>query len=83
LDVGTNNEEFLKDKFYMGSKTKRNRGKEFWDFTDEFLEAVQKKWPNCLIQFEDFSTDVAFDLLDRHRNKLCCFNDDIQGTGYI
>jgi len=83
LDVGTNNKSFLDDKFYMGIKKERNRGKEFFEFTDEFIDSVHKKWPNCLVQFEDFSTDVAFDLLEKNRTKMCCFNDDIQGTGAV
>lgn len=55
------------------------RGKEFFDFVDEWIRAVHKKWPNCLVQFEDFSNDVCFDLLDKYRNEILCFNDDIQG----
>lgn len=83
LDVGTNNEYLLNDDLYLGLKQKRIRGQEFYDFVDEFLMAVHDKWPNCLVQFEDFSNDVCFDLLEKYRNKILCFNDDIQGTGAV
>lgn len=83
LDVGTNNDSLLKNPFYLGFHEKRIRGDEFYKFTDEFMSAIQDKWPNCLVQFEDFSNDVCFDLLERYRNKYHCFNDDIQGTGAV
>lgn len=79
LDVGTNNDRLLADKFYLGLRHRRIRGPEFFEFTDEFMEEVKKKWPNALIQFEDFSNDVCFTMLDRYRNDYFCFNDDIQG----
>lgn len=83
LDVGTNNESLLNDGLYLGLRQKRVRGPEFYAFVDEFLHAVKDKWPHCLVQFEDFSNDVCFDLLDKYRDQLLCFNDDIQGTGAV
>lgn len=83
LDVGTNTEKYLNDPLYLGEQKQRVRGKEFIEFTDEFMNAVKSKWPNCLVQFEDFSNDVCFELLERYRNDYRCFNDDIQGTGAV
>jgi len=81
LDVGTDNEELLNDKFYLGVAQKRLRGKEYYQLVDEFMEAVRYRWPNVLVQFEDFSSNVAQRLLNKYRDKHLCFNDDIQGTG--
>jgi len=83
LDVGTNNEELRTDPLYLGNRSKRLRGKEFDEFIDEFMKAVSSKWPHCVIQFEDFSNDVCFDILERYRQRYVCFNDDIQGTGAV
>ena len=81
LDVGTNNEKLLQDPFYLGIPQKRIRGKDYYHLVDEFMQAVRFRWPNVMVQFEDFSSDVAQRLLDKYRNKHLCFNDDIQGTG--
>ena len=81
LDVGTNNEKLLQDPFYLGIPQKRLRGKEYYHFLDEFMQAVRFRWPNVMVQFEDFSSDVAQKLLDKYRDQHLCFNDDIQGTG--
>ncbi|CAK0786805.1 hypothetical protein CVIRNUC_010019 [Coccomyxa viridis] len=83
LDVGTNNEELQKDKFYLGNKHNRLDGDEHMAVVEEFCMAARAKWPEVLIQFEDFPTDKAFAILDRMRNKVLCFNDDIQGTGAV
>ena len=80
---GTNNKELKDSSFYLGTKENRERGKDFWEFIDEFMKTVKKKWPNCLVQFEDFSNDVCFELLEKYRKKQLCFNDDIQGTGLL
>lgn len=83
IDVGTNNEGLLADELYLGLKRKRVRGPEFYELMSEFMSSVKKQWPNCLVQFEDFSNDVCFDLLDQYRDVQLCFNDDIQGTGAV
>jgi len=81
LDVGTDNEELLSDKFYLGVQEKRLRGSRYWHLVDEFMQAVRFRWPNVMVQFEDFSSEVAQTLLDKYRDVHLCFNDDIQGTG--
>jgi len=81
LDVGTDNEELLNDKFYLGVNKKRLRGKEYYHLVEEFMNAVRYRWPNVLVQFEDFDSSVAQRLLDKYRENHLCFNDDIQGTG--
>jgi malic enzyme len=81
LDVGTENETLLNDQFYLGIPKRRLRGKDYHYLVDEFMDAVRFRWPNVLVQFEDFSSDVAQTLLDKYRNDHLCFNDDIQGTG--
>jgi len=81
LDVGTDNEELLNDEFYIGVPQKRLRGKEYYHLVDEFMNAVRYRWPNVLVQFEDFDSSVAQRLLDKYRDNHLCFNDDIQGTG--
>jgi len=81
LDVGTDNEELLNDKYYLGVNKKRLRGEKYFYMIDEFMDAVRFRWPRVLVQFEDFSSEVAQTLLDRYRDDQLCFNDDIQGTG--
>ncbi|PHM66054.1 malic enzyme [Xenorhabdus stockiae] len=83
LDVGTNNPQRLNDPLYMGWRHPRITGKEYDDFVDEFIQAVKRRWPNVLLQFEDFAQNNAMPLLTRYRNDLCCFNDDIQGTAAV
>lgn len=81
LDVGTNNETLLNDKYYLGVQEPRLQGPEYYHLVDEFVSAVRHRWPNVLIQFEDFSSDKAQKLLNKYRDDVLCFNDDIQGTG--
>lgn len=81
LDVGTNREELLDDPHYLGVRKKRLNNEAYFDLVDKFVNAVKKTWPKAIIQWEDFTKDVAFDVLDRYREQVPCFNDDIQGTG--
>jgi len=83
LDVGTNNQELIDDPMYMGAKHPRITGQEYDDFIELFIRGIQKRWPDALIQFEDFAGHNANRLLDRYRDKACCFNDDIQGTAAV
>ena len=83
LDVGTNNEERLKDPLYIGWRHERITGDEYDDFVDLFVQAVKRKFPNVLLQFEDFAQQHAAPLLERYRDQLCTFNDDIQGTAAV
>lgn len=83
LDVGTNNQDLLHDPSYVGLQRPRITGDEYFEFVDEFMEAVFDRWPNVVVQFEDFETTKAVPLLAKYRNKYRCFNDDIQGTGAV
>jgi len=83
LDVGTNNETFLSDVLYLGYPHRRLKGKAYFDLVDEFVTAVQSRYPDALIQFEDFLTPNAYALLEKYRDRVLCFNDDIQGTAAV
>ena len=83
LDVGTNNQILLDDPLYQGLRHNRVRGEEYMTFINEFVDAVQALYPRCCIQWEDFANINAVPILDRYRDKICTFNDDIQGTAGI
>lgn len=83
FDMGTNNQELLDDPLYLGYPHNRLEGKAYDDLMDEFIVAVQDKYPGVLIQFEDFLTPNAYKLLDRYRENVLSFNDDIQGTAAV
>lgn len=83
LDVGTNNKELLADPLYLGWRNERLRGKEYDDFIELFVSTVRQKFPNLFLHWEDFGRDTAPQILQRYRDQLCTFNDDIQGTGAV
>ena len=83
LDVGTNRKEFLADPLYLGLQQERLRGAPYEELVDEFVMGVQEVFPGAVIQFEDFATENALRLLAKYRDRVCCFNDDIQGTAAV
>ncbi|MDD9897990.1 MAG: NAD-dependent malic enzyme [Candidatus Melainabacteria bacterium] len=83
LDIGTNNDDFLNDPLYLGWQKPRLEGEEYLAIVEEFVMAVQDKYPRALIQFEDFTTNNAYKLLDIYKDRVLCFNDDIQGTASV
>lgn len=83
LDIGTNNQELLDDPLYLGYPAKRIEGTSYDELVEEFVQAVFDRYPNALLQFEDFLTPNAFKLLDTYRDRVLCFNDDIQGTAAV
>ena len=83
LDVGCNNPQLIDDPLYMGWRHPRITGDEYDEFIKLFIDAIKRRWPNVLLQFEDFSQRNATPLLHRYRDELCCFNDDVQGTAAV
>ena len=83
LDAGTNNEQYLNDPLYLGLRKTRPSTEELYSFVDEFVDAVQEVFPLCCIHFEDWTGVDAVHLLERYRDKVSCYNDDVQGTAGI
>jgi len=83
LDVGTNNASLQEDPLYLGLRSERVRGAEYMAFIDEFVAAVQALYPKCCVQWEDFANFNAYGILDRYRDQICTYNDDIQGTAAV
>jgi malate dehydrogenase (oxaloacetate-decarboxylating)(NADP+) len=83
LDAGTNNEQYLNDPLYLGLRKTRPSTEELYSFVDEFVDAVQEVFPKCCIHFEDWTGVDAVHLLERYRDKVSCYNDDVQGTAGI
>ncbi len=83
LDVGTNNQKLLDDPMYMGARHKRIDQDSYDEFLELFVSAVKRRWPHVLLQFEDFAQPNAMPLLQRYKDRICCFNDDIQGTASV
>jgi len=83
LDVGTDNPELLDDPMYMGMHHERIRGEAYDAFVEQVMQAFKRRWPRVLVQFEDFAQPNAMPILERYQDRLCCFNDDIQGTAAV
>lgn len=83
LDVGTNNEKLLNDKLYLGNRHKRVRGEKYDLFIDQFVKSVTNIFPNVLLHWEDFGRDNATKILNKYKNHILTFNDDVQGTGIV
>ena len=83
IDVGTNNPALKQDPQYLGDKSDRIGDDEFYAYLDDIMKELAAKWPQAIIQFEDFSNNHAYPLLKKYRNQYRCFNDDIQGTAMV
>jgi malate dehydrogenase (oxaloacetate-decarboxylating) len=83
LDVGTDNQDCLADPLYIGWRHERVRGQDYDDFVEAFVSAIERRWPHVLLQWEDFAKSNATRILERYRNRIVTFNDDIQGTASV
>lgn len=83
IDAGTNNQKLLDDPLYLGNRHKRVSGEQYYDVIDKFVAAEQQLFPDSLLHFEDFGRDNAQVILDKYKDQIATFNDDIQGTGMV
>ena len=83
LDVGSDRKDLLEDPLYLGARNARLRGEAYFEFLDKFVNAIHNRWPRAIVQWEDFAKDAAFAVLERYRDRIPSFNDDIQGTGAV
>ncbi|CAH1856938.1 malolactic enzyme [Convivina praedatoris] len=83
LDTGTNNQTLLDDPLYLGNRHPRVRGEKFYSFVDQFVQKAEGLFPNLYLHWEDFGRENAANILDKYKNEITTFNDDIQGTGII
>lgn len=83
LDVGTDNPTLINDPLYVGWRHERIRGEKYYQFIDQFVRAVKKRFPKILLQWEDFAKNNATTILNKYQNKICTFNDDVQGTAAV
>ncbi|MCT3226743.1 NAD-dependent malic enzyme [Lactiplantibacillus plantarum] len=83
IDAGTNNQKLLDDPLYLGNRHKRVSGEQYYDVIDKFVAAEQQLFPDSLLHFEDFGRDNAQVILDKYKDQIATFNDDIQGTGIV
>ncbi len=83
LDVGTERTDLISDPYYLGVRQRRLVGEEYDEFLDKFVDAIAKRWPRAVVQWEDLAKGVAFRVLERYRDRVPSFNDDIQGTGAV
>ncbi len=83
IDIGTDNVALRENDLYNGLTQPRIHGPQYWEYIDEWMTAIRGRWPNALVQFEDFASNVALPMLNKYRHSSLCFNDDIQSTGTI
>lgn len=83
LDAGTNQESLLNDPLYVGNQHSRVRGERYDQFIDQYVELARATFPNALLHWEDFGTKNARAILEKYKDRICTFNDDIQGTGAV
>lgn len=83
LDTGTNNQELLNDKLYLGNQHERVTGDRYYDFVDQFVQTAENLFPDLYLHFEDFGRSNAANILNKYKDQFTVFNDDIQGTGII
>lgn len=83
LDVGTNNKQLIEDPLYLGNRHPRVRGEAYYDFVDKFVSTAERLFPHLYLHWEDFGRSNAATILEKYRNRITTFNDDVQGTGIV